>query len=118
MRSTDFKILPVLTSPNQPNGTMSPSHTRTTSQGINSSASDVRLWLGSRWYSFDARHNQRRIGRIAIATGRDAVDVPITMVFGRHRLERFTVVTEELRSNEKVNPRMSRFRSSGTDSVN
>jgi transglutaminase-like putative cysteine protease len=75
------------------------------------------VWLGSRWYSFDARHNQRRIGRIAI-TGRDAVDVPITMVFGRHRLERFTVVTEELKSNEKVNPRMSRFRSSGTDSVN
>jgi transglutaminase-like putative cysteine protease len=63
------------------------------------------VWLGSRWYSFDARHNQRRIGRIAIARGRDAVDVPITMVFGYHRLERFTVVTEELKSNEKVNPR-------------
>jgi transglutaminase-like putative cysteine protease len=64
------------------------------------------VWLGSRWYSFDARHNQRRIGRIAIAKGRDAVDVPITMVFGCHRLERFIVVTEELKSNEKVNPRM------------
>src|ERR1700730_13668680 len=64
------------------------------------------VWLGSRWYSFDARHNQRRIGRIAIAGGRDAVDVPITMVFGCHRLERFIVVTEELKSNEKVNPRL------------
>jgi hypothetical protein len=54
----------------------------------------------------NARQNQRRIGRIAIAGGRDAVDVPISMVVGCHRLERFTVVTEELKSNEKVNPRM------------
>jgi transglutaminase-like putative cysteine protease len=55
------------------------------------------VYLGGRWYSFDARHNQRRIGRIVIGRGRDAVDVPITMVFGSHQLEKFSVVTEELK---------------------
>jgi transglutaminase-like putative cysteine protease len=61
------------------------------------------VYLGGRWYSFDARHNQRRIGRIVIGRGRDAVDVPITMVFGRHQLEKFSVVTEELKLNDDVN---------------
>jgi transglutaminase-like putative cysteine protease len=54
------------------------------------------VYLGGRWYSFDARHNQRRIGRIVIGRGRDAADVPIIMTFGNHRLEKFEVVTEEL----------------------
>ena len=40
------------------------------------------VFLGDRWYTFDARHNQRRIGRIVMARGRDAGDVPITMCFG------------------------------------
>jgi transglutaminase-like putative cysteine protease len=54
------------------------------------------VYLGDRWWSFDARHNKPRIGRIMIAQGRDAADVPITMVFGEHTLERFEVVTEEV----------------------
>jgi transglutaminase-like putative cysteine protease len=61
------------------------------------------VYLGGRWYSFDARHNQRRIGRIVIGRGRDAVDVPITMVFGSHQLEKFSVVTEALKLNDNVN---------------
>ena len=40
------------------------------------------VFLGDRWYTFDARHNRRRIGRIVMARGRDAGDVPITMCFG------------------------------------
>jgi transglutaminase-like putative cysteine protease len=59
------------------------------------------VYLGGRWYSFDARHNQRRIGRIVIARGRDAADVPITMVFGNHHLEKFSVVTDEVKMNGK-----------------
>jgi transglutaminase-like putative cysteine protease len=55
------------------------------------------VYLGGRWYSFDARHNRRRIGRIVIGRGRDAADVPIIMVFGSHTLEKFSVVTEELK---------------------
>ena len=64
------------------------------------------VYLGGRWYSFDPRHNQRRIGRIVIGRGRDAVDVPITMVFGSHQLENFNVMTEELKVNDNVNPGM------------
>jgi transglutaminase-like putative cysteine protease len=54
------------------------------------------VYLDNQWHTFDARHNRRRIGRIVIGRGRDAGDVPITMVFGKHLLERFTVVTEEV----------------------
>jgi transglutaminase-like putative cysteine protease len=64
---------------------------------------DFSAWfevhLSGHWYSFDARHNQRRIGRIVIGRGRDAADVPITMVFGNHTLEGFSVVTEEVKGN-------------------
>ena len=34
-------------------------------------------YLGGRWYTFDARHNMPRIGRILMARGRDATDVAI-----------------------------------------
>ncbi|MEJ8825598.1 transglutaminase family protein [Variovorax humicola] len=54
------------------------------------------VWLGNRWYTFDARHNTPRIGRVVIARGRDAADVPITMVFGANTLQRFEVTTEEV----------------------
>jgi transglutaminase-like putative cysteine protease len=59
------------------------------------------VYLGGRWYSFDARHNQRRIGRIVIGRGRDAADVPIITSFGSHRLEHFEVVTSELCTQEQ-----------------
>jgi transglutaminase-like putative cysteine protease len=54
------------------------------------------VFLGNRWYTFDARHNARRIGRVVIGRGRDAGDVPITMAFGRHTLEHFQVTTEQV----------------------
>jgi transglutaminase-like putative cysteine protease len=54
------------------------------------------VFLGRRWYTFDARHNTPRIGRIPVAFGRDAADVPITMSFGNIKLRRFAVVTEEM----------------------
>src|SRR5579875_2852484 len=53
-------------------------------------------YLGGRWWTFDARHNRPRIGRVLIATGRDATDVAITTTFGEVTLTRFTVVTEEV----------------------
>lgn len=56
------------------------------------------VYLGGAWRTFDARHNTPRIGRVPIARGRDAADVPITMVFGPSRLNRFEVVTEEVDS--------------------
>ncbi|MDM0078277.1 transglutaminase family protein [Variovorax sp. J2P1-59] len=54
------------------------------------------VYLGDRWHTFDARHNIPRIGRVVIARGRDAADVPITMVFGVNTLERFEVTTDEV----------------------
>jgi transglutaminase-like putative cysteine protease len=52
-------------------------------------------WLDGRWWTFDARNNQPRIGRILMATGRDASDVAMTTAFGRADLTHFFVVTEE-----------------------
>jgi transglutaminase-like putative cysteine protease len=54
------------------------------------------VFLGGRWHTFDARHNCPRIGRILIARGRDAMDVPMIESFGPHRLGRFNVITEQV----------------------
>jgi transglutaminase-like putative cysteine protease len=53
-------------------------------------------YLGDRWYTFDARHNKPRIGRILIARGRDATDVAIVTSYGFHQLAGFQVVTVEV----------------------
>jgi len=55
------------------------------------------VYLGDRWYAFDARNNQRRIGRVLMARGRDATDVAIANTFGPASLVGFKVVTEEVR---------------------
>jgi transglutaminase-like putative cysteine protease len=52
------------------------------------------VYLEGGWYTFDARHNCRRIGRIPIAIGRDAADIPMLRTFGTHTLTSFQVVTE------------------------
>lgn len=51
----------------------------------------IEVFLGGRWWTFDPRNNQRRIGRVVVARGRDATDVPLLNSFGQHRLEEFTV---------------------------
>jgi transglutaminase-like putative cysteine protease len=53
------------------------------------------VYLGDRWWTFDARNNQPRIGRVLMATGRDASDVAITTSFGQANLTHFFVVTDE-----------------------
>lgn len=53
------------------------------------------VYLGGRWCTFDARHNKPRIGRIAVAHGRDATDVPLFHTFGAHVLNSFKVWTDE-----------------------
>ena len=52
-------------------------------------------YLDDRWWTFDARFNARRIGRVLMATGRDASDVAITTSFGSSRLSYFSVVADE-----------------------
>ena len=64
---------------------------------------DFNAWfeayVGGRWYTYDPRHNARRIGRILIARGRDAEDIPMITSFGPHKLARFRVITEEMPEN-------------------
>lgn len=54
------------------------------------------VYLGGRWCTFDARHNRQRIGRIVVAHGRDATDVPLFHTFGPHTLNSFKVWTDEI----------------------
>lgn len=56
----------------------------------------VEVYLGGRWISVDARHNEPRIGRIVIARGLDATDVPMLHTFAPHTLTSFKVITEEI----------------------
>jgi transglutaminase-like putative cysteine protease len=60
---------------------------------------DFAAWfeafLDGNWYTFDARNNTPRIGRVLIARGRDACDVAINSTFGPNKLETFRVWTEE-----------------------
>lgn len=53
-------------------------------------------YLGDRWYTFDARHNRTRIGRIVMARGRDAADVALTTNFGRAILKKFFIISDEV----------------------
>lgn len=55
-------------------------------------------YLDGRWWTFDARHNHPRVGRVLMATGRDATDIAITTSFGQNTLNRFVVVADEVQS--------------------
>jgi transglutaminase-like putative cysteine protease len=61
---------------------------------------DFAAWfeafLDGRWYTFDARNNIPRIGRVLIARGRDASDVALSSTFGPNTLESFRVWTDEV----------------------
>jgi transglutaminase-like putative cysteine protease len=67
---------------------------------ISAAPMDFSAWfeayLGNRWYTFDARHNRPRIGRVVMARGRDATDVALTTNFGACLLTGFTVITDQL----------------------
>ena len=53
-------------------------------------------YLGDCWYTFDARNNTPRIGRVLIARGRDACDVALSSTFGPNTLESFKVWADEV----------------------
>ena len=63
-------------------------------------AMDFSAWfevlLDGRWWAFDARVNERRIGRIVVARGRDAADVPLVSTLGPVPLRDFSVRAEEI----------------------
>jgi len=62
---------------------------------------DFHAWfeafVGQRWYTFDARHNVPRRGRIKVAHGRDAADVAMITSYGVAQLETMTVRADATR---------------------
>ena len=77
---------------------------------LNPNPMDFSAWFevyldgpqGPRWYTFDARHNTRRIGRIVMAYGRDATDCALTTSFGPAPLALFKVQTDEVTEDVTV----------------
>ncbi len=55
----------------------------------------TEVYLGDRWWTFDPRNNARRMGRVLIGRGRDALDVAMVTSFGGLQLESMTVWAEE-----------------------
>lgn len=58
------------------------------------------VFLDGQWYTFDARHNVPRVGRVLMVRGRDAVDVALTTSFGANKLVKFTVWADEVSQSE------------------
>ncbi|MBC7140464.1 MAG: transglutaminase family protein [Defluviimonas sp.] len=65
-----------------------------------SGAGDFCAWfevyLDGEWYTFDARYNMPRAGRILMVRGSDAADVAMITSFGAHDLTYFRVWTDQL----------------------
>ena len=70
-------------------------HRHTAAVGGGDFAGWLEAYIGGRWHMFDPRNNVPRIGRVLIAQGRDASDVPITQTFGPNTLVSFKVWTDE-----------------------
>ncbi|MBB5048388.1 transglutaminase-like putative cysteine protease [Rhodopseudomonas rhenobacensis] len=64
--------------------------------GVGDFAGWFEAYLGGKWHTFDPRNNVPRLGRVLIAQGRDAADVPITQTFGPNHLVSFKVWTDEI----------------------
>ena len=56
----------------------------------------IEVFLEGEWYTFDPRNNMPRIGRIVVARGRDAADIPLINSFGPHLLKSFRVWTYQV----------------------
>jgi transglutaminase-like putative cysteine protease len=56
----------------------------------------MEVYLGGKWHTFDPRNNTPRIGRVVVARGRDAADIPLINSFGPHILKSFRVWTYEV----------------------
>jgi transglutaminase-like putative cysteine protease len=59
----------------------------------------IEVFLGGVWHIFDPRNNEPRIGRIVVARGRDAADIPLVNSFGPHVMTSFNVWTAEVVEN-------------------
>jgi transglutaminase-like putative cysteine protease len=56
----------------------------------------MEVFLGGGWWTFDPRNNQRRLGRVLIGRGRDALDVAMISTYGGPHLTSMTVWADEV----------------------
>jgi transglutaminase-like putative cysteine protease len=59
-------------------------------------------YLDGRWWTFDPRNNQPRMGRVVIARGRDAVDVAMATTYGSAVFRTMEVWADEVESDVTV----------------
>jgi transglutaminase-like putative cysteine protease len=64
----------------------------------------IEVYLEGSWWTFDPRNNIPRIGRIVVARGRDAADIPLINSFGPHMLKSFRVWTYEVTEQQMTAP--------------
>lgn len=65
----------------------------------------MEVFLDGAWHVFDPRNNAPRIGRIVVARGRDAADIPLINSFGPHVLTSFRVWTYEVPAAQQAQER-------------
>jgi transglutaminase-like putative cysteine protease len=58
----------------------------------------MEVHLGGVWWTFDPRNNQRRVGRVLVGRGRDALDVAMITTFGGPMLTSMRVWADEVLS--------------------
>ena len=54
------------------------------------------VWLGGRWWTFDPRNNEPRMGRVVVARGRDALDAAMVTTWGAATLTAMEVWADEV----------------------
>ena len=82
-------------------------------------AMDFHAWfevyLGNRWWTFDARFNTPRIGRIPIGRGRDAVDVAMVTTYGAANFRQMTVWSDVITDETEEGPIVAATSAGETD---
>jgi transglutaminase-like putative cysteine protease len=59
----------------------------------------MEVYLGDRWWTFDPRNNERRVGRVLIGRGRDALDVAMITTFGPAAFKSMTVWADKAKES-------------------
>jgi transglutaminase-like putative cysteine protease len=54
------------------------------------------IYLGQRWWTFDPRNNERRVGRVVIGRGRDAADAAMVTIWGPATFREMTVWDDQV----------------------
>jgi transglutaminase-like putative cysteine protease len=60
------------------------------------------VYIDGLWFTFDARHNRPRTGRVLLARGRDAVDVAFSTSYGNTQLVSLNVWADQVDNNLRL----------------